>query len=83
MYNFIAYFLVYYWAILLIYRLNLPTKLYNLLPNAFIDELTNCEFCIESHVSLVFALFFYYFSGDNSAILYYFMCPALSNILKR
>jgi hypothetical protein len=81
--DFIIYYLIWWYIIILFYRLQMPVHMYNKIPNKFTDKLTNCEFCMESHLSLAFALIYYYFSKDINAVFYYFMCPALSNILKR
>ncbi len=48
---FIVYFLFFVWFSTAIFKAELPNRLYNLIPTKFIDDLTNCEFCLETWIS--------------------------------
>jgi len=79
---FITWFLLFWWLMLVYYKLNLNIKIYNLLPYKFIDDLTNCEFCQESHIGTILSACLYVYTGDYYFFLYGFMFSALSNLLK-
>ena len=68
---------------LIIYKVNLPTKLYNRFSTKFIDELTNCEFCMESHTATLLAIILAVIEQNHLLILYAPMSAALSNLIKR
>ena len=81
--DFICFFLFFWWLMLIIYKVNLPTKLYNRFSTKFIDELTNCEFCMESHTATLLAIILAVIEQNHLLLLYAPMSAALSNLLKR
>lgn len=81
--DFICFFLFFWWLMLIIYKVNLPTKLYNRFSTKFIDELTNCEFCMESHTATLLAIILAVIEQNHLLLLYAPMSAALSNLIKR
>ena len=81
--EFICFFLFFWWLMLIIYKVNLPTKLYNRFSTKFIDELTNCEFCMESHTATLLAIILAVIEQNHLLLLYAPMSAALSNLIKR
>jgi hypothetical protein len=81
--DFIAFFLLFKWFMLVYYKTGIPVKLYNIFQNKFIDQLTECEFCQESHISTIMCFFYYLYCGDEIVLFYGFMSASLSNILKK
>jgi len=81
--EFIVFFLVFWWLMCIMYKLNIPVKLYNKFNNTFIDKLTNCEFCMESHSATLLAIIMAVHHQDHLILLYGPMSAALSNILKK
>ena len=77
------FFLLFWWFMLIFYKLNIPVKFYNRFPSTFTDRLTNCEFCQESHIGTLFALILFLYCGDYIVLTFGFMSASLSNLLKR
>lgn len=81
--QFIGFFLIFWWLMLIIYKINLPVKLYNRYRTKFIDQLTNCEFCMESHTATLLAIILAVIDQNHLVIFFGPMAAALSNLLKR
>ena len=81
--HFVQFFLLFSWLMLIIYKINLPPKLYNRFKYKFIDKLTSCEFCMESHLACLLAIPLAICYQDPKLLLCGFMAAALSNILKK
>lgn len=81
--DFIYFFLLFWWFMLIFYKLDAPVKIYNRFSNKFIDDLTNCEFCLESHIGTVFALLLFLYCGDYFVLTFGYMAASLSNLLKK
>lgn len=81
--GFIQFFLVFWWLMLIIYKVNAPQKLYNRFKYKFIDKITSCEFCMESHLACLLAIPLAYYYQDPKLLLYGIMTASLSNILKK
>ena len=81
--DFIIFFLVFWWVMLIIYKVNAPEKLYNRFKNKFIDQLTSCEFCMESHIACLLAIPLAFYLLDLKFLLFGIMSASLSNILKK
>jgi hypothetical protein len=65
------------------YKNNFPVKIYNKIKHPFIDRLTDCEFCQESHISTFLSILYYLYCDNEIVLLYGFMSASLSNILKK
>ena len=83
MIDFIVFFLFFWWIMLIFYKLELPIKIYNKSKREFIDQLTSCEFCMESHMATILAIILAVIQQDYTVILYAPMSAALINILKK
>jgi hypothetical protein len=81
--EFIVFFLGFWWFMLILYKLNMPIKLYNKFNNTFLDKLTNCEFCMESHLATALAIILALHHQNYLILLYGPMSAALSNIIKK
>jgi len=81
--QFVQFFLVFWWVMLIIYKINLPQKLYNRFKYKFIDKLTSCEFCMESHLACLLAIPLALYYLNPKLLLFGIMSASLSNILKR
>jgi len=81
--EFIVFFLVFWWLMLIMYRQNIPVRLYNRFKYKLIDKLTNCEFCMESQTATALAIILALHYQDHLILLYGPMSAALSNILKK
>ena len=68
--HFLYFFLFFWWIMLIIYKLELPIKLYNRFSTKFIDELTNCEFCMESHTATLLAIILAIYDQNHLILLY-------------
>lgn len=80
---FIFFFLLFWWFMLIFYKVNAPVKIYNRFQYKFIDDLTNCEFCQESHIGTFFAVLLFLYCGEYFVLTFGFMSAALSNLLKK
>jgi len=85
--EFLSFFLVYYYIILLFYKWQLPSliKKAQKLPiiGRFFYDLSECEFCMENHMALLFAAPLYVYTGNLVVFLFAIMATALSQLLKR
>lgn len=81
--HFIVFFLIFWWFMLIIYKVNAPQKLYNRFKYTFIDKLTSCEFCMESHIACLLAIPLVFYYQDPKLLLCGIMSASLSNILKK
>ena len=65
------------------YKWSIPERLYNIFPLSFVDRLTNCEFCLESHIGTLFSVFLFAYSGEYVVLTYGIMSASLSNLIKK
>ena len=81
--DFIKFFLFFWWVMIILYKNNIPQKFYNKFKYKLIDKLTNCEFCMESHIGTFLSIGLVFLYSDLNYLFFGFMAAALSNILKR
>ena len=79
----LIFYLVFHWIMCIFYKLNVHLKLYDLITTKFIDELTSCEFCMETHVANLMAICLFVYSGDYWHLLFGILSASISNIIKR
>jgi hypothetical protein len=81
--EFLVFFLVFWWLMLIMYKQSIPVRLYNKFKYKIIDKLTNCDFCMESHTATALAIILALHHQNHLILLYGPMSAALSNILKK
>ena len=81
--DFIKFYLIFWWIMLLIYKHELHIKFYNKFKYKFIDKLTSCEYCMETHIATFLGLLYAFLIMNPYVAIYGIMASALSNILKK
>ena len=76
-------FLWFWFGMIIFYKYEMPIRIYQIWPSKALDELTNCEFCMEFWLGTLQGLIFclYYGSFEYLTIGVYY--AAISNLFKR
>lgn len=80
---YICGFLWFWFGMAIFYKYEMPIRIYQIYPCKFLDDLTNCEFCMEFWIGTLQGLFFsvYYGSFEYLTIGVYY--TTISNLFKR
>ena len=82
---FIVFFLFFWWVRIILFKYELPIKIQALAAkkrSKFLNDLSECEFCIENHIACIIAVGFCFYCQDYIYLTYGPMSAALSNIIK-